>query len=605
MPDPTHPYERPSDPAKRHSAALTDGPERAGARSMLKAIGFTDEDLAKPIVGVGTNWIETMPCNYNHRRLAEAVKAGIRAAGGTPMEFGTISVSDGVSMGTEGMKASLISREVVADSIELVARGHLFDGVVCIFGCDKTGPGAAMAMGRLDIPGLALYSGTIHPGIRSAVVGGNGARDATVVTVYEAIGSYRAGKISLEDLYEVENASCPGPGACGGQFTANTMSMVMETLGLSPAGLNGIPAEDAAKDEAARRAGEMVMRLVREDIRPSSFVTRASIDNAIASVAATGGSTNAVLHLLAIAHEYGIPLEIDEFDAIANATPIVADLQPGGRYTATHLYEAGGLGLVFRELLAADRIDGATPNVDGRTIAGIAEESVAADGQVVVVPFDRPIKPTGGLAILRGSLAPDGCVVKLAGHERRLHRGPARVFDSEGDCYAAVRDRRIVPGDVVVIRYEGPVGGPGMQEMLSVTAALTGEGLGDSVALITDGRFSGGTHGLMIGHIAPEAALGGPIGLVEEGDEIVIDVDARRLDLSVPADVLEQRRGGWSAPAPRYTGGVMGKYAALVSSASEGAVTTGRRMAAALDRAALPQGAAASGTSTATPITAG
>jgi dihydroxy-acid dehydratase len=605
MPDSTHPYDRPSDPAKRHSAALTDGPDRAGARGMLKAIGFTDEDLAKPIVGVGTNWIETMPCNYNHRRLAEAVKAGIRAAGGTPMEFGTISVSDGVSMGTEGMKASLISREVVADSIELVARGHLFDGVVCIFGCDKTGPGAAMAMGRLDIPGLALYSGTIHPGIRSAVVGGNGSRDATVVTIYEAIGSYRAGKISLEDLYEVENASCPGPGACGGQFTANTMSMVMETLGLSPAGLNGIPAEDPAKDEAARRAGEMVMRLVREDIRPSSFVTRPSIDNAIASVAATGGSTNAVLHLLAIAHEYGIPLAIDEFDAIANATPIVADLQPGGRYTATHLYEAGGLGLVFRELLAAGRIDGATPNVDGRTIAGIAEASVAADGQVVVVPFDRPIKPTGGLAILRGSLAPDGCVVKLAGHERRLHRGPARVFDSEGACYAAVRDRRIVPGDVVVIRYEGPVGGPGMQEMLSVTAALTGEGLGDSVALITDGRFSGGTHGLMIGHIAPEAALGGPIGLVEEGDEIVIDVDARRLDLGVPADVLEQRRGGWSAPAPRYTSGVMGKYAALVSSASEGAVTTGRRMATALDRASLPQGAATSSASTATPISAG
>jgi dihydroxy-acid dehydratase len=605
MPDPTHPYDRPSDPAKRHSAALTDGPDRAGARGMLKAIGFTDEDLAKPIVGVGTNWIETMPCNYNHRRLAEAVKAGIRAAGGTPMEFGTISVSDGVSMGTEGMKASLISREVVADSIELVARGHLFDGVVCIFGCDKTGPGAAMAMGRLDIPGLALYSGTIHPGVRSAVVGGNGSRDATVVTIYEAIGSYRAGRISLEELYEVENASCPGPGACGGQFTANTMSMVMETLGLSPAGLNGIPAEDPAKDEAARQAGEMVMRLVRDDIRPSSFVTRASIDNAIASVAATGGSTNAVLHLLAIAHEYGIPLAIDEFDAIANATPIVADLQPGGRYTATHLYEAGGLGLVFRELLAADRIDGATANVDGRTITQIADASVAADGQVVVVPFDRPIKPTGGLAILRGSLAPDGCVVKLAGHERRLHRGPARVFDSEGACYAAVRDRRIVPGDVVVIRYEGPVGGPGMQEMLSVTAALTGEGLGDSVALITDGRFSGGTHGLMIGHIAPEAALGGPIGLVEEGDEIVIDVDARRLDLSVPADVLEQRRGGWSAPAPRYTGGVMGKYAALVSSASEGAVTTGRRMTTALDRASLPEGAAASGASTASPITAG
>jgi dihydroxy-acid dehydratase len=582
MAEPTHPYDRPSDPAKRHSAALTDGPDRAGARGMLKAIGFTDDDLAKPIVGVGHSWIETMPCNYNHRRLAEAVKVGIRAAGGTPMEFNTISVSDGVSMGTEGMKASLISREVVADSIELVARGHLFDGVVCIFGCDKTGPGSAMAMGRLDIPGLALYSGTIYPGIRSASVGGNGSRDATVVTIYEAIGSYRAGKISLDELYEVENASCPGPGACGGQFTANTMSMVMETLGLSPAGLNGIPAEDAAKDDAARQAGELVMRLVRDDVRPSTFVNRASIDNAIASVAATGGSTNAVLHLLAIAHEYGIGLDIDEFGTIADRTPIVADLQPGGRYTATHLYEAGGLALVMRELLAGGRIDGAAPNVDGRTIAEIAASAKETKGQDVVVSIDQPLKPTGGLAILRGSLAPDGCVVKLAGHERRQHRGPARVFDSEGDCYAAVRDRRIVAGDVVVIRYEGPVGGPGMQEMLSVTAALTGEGLGDTVALITDGRFSGGTHGLMIGHIAPEAALGGPIGLVEEGDPIVIDVDARRLDLDVPAAELEQRRGRWAPPAPRYTTGVMAKYAALVSSASEGAVTTGRRLARAM-----------------------
>jgi dihydroxy-acid dehydratase len=582
MPEPTHPYDRPSDPAKRHSAALTDGPDRAGARGMLKAIGFTDDDLAKPIIGVGHSWIETMPCNYNHRRLAEAAKAGIRAAGGTPMEFGTISVSDGVSMGTEGMKASLVSREVVADSIELVARGHLFDGVVCIFGCDKTGPGSAMAMGRLDIPGLALYSGTIYPGIRSAAVGGNGSRDATVVTIYEAIGSYRAGKISLDELYEVENASCPGPGACGGQFTANTMSMVMETLGLSPAGLNGIPAEDPAKDDAARQAGELVMRLVRDDIRPSTFVTRASIDNAIASVAATGGSTNAVLHLLAIAHEYGIALAIDEFGTIADRTPIVADLQPGGRYTATHLYEAGGLALVFRELLAGGRIDGATPNVDGRTVAEIAASAQETAGQDVVVSIERPLKPAGGLAILRGSLAPDGCVVKLAGHERRQHRGPARVFDSEGECYAAVRDRRIVAGDVVVIRYEGPVGGPGMQEMLSVTAALTGEGLGDSVALITDGRFSGGTHGLMIGHNAPEAALGGPIGLVEEGDPIVIDVDARRLDFDVPAAELEQRRGRWRAPTPRYTTGVMAKYAALVSSASEGAVTTGRRLARAM-----------------------
>jgi dihydroxy-acid dehydratase len=424
-------------------------------------------------------------------------------------------------------------------------------------------------------------------------MGGDGSRDATVVTVYEAIGSYRAGRISLDQLYEIENASCPGPGACGGQFTANTMSMVMEALGLSPAGMNDIPAEDPAKDEAARRAGELVMRLVRDDARPSAFVTRTAIDNAIASVAATGGSTNAVLHLLAIAHEFGIPLAIDEFDVIANRTPIVADLQPGGRYTATHLYDAGGLAVVTRELLAGGYIDGSTPNVDGRTAAEIGAAAVATDGQVVVVPHDRPIKPTGGLAILRGSLAPDGCVVKLAGHERRLHRGPARVFDSEADCYAAVRDRRIVAGDVVVIRYEGPVGGPGMQEMLSVTAALTGEGLGGSVALITDGRFSGGTHGLMIGHIAPEAALGGPIGLVAEGDEIVIDVDARRLDLDVPADVLEQRRGGWSAPAPRYTGGVMAKYAALVASASEGAVTTGRRMATALDQASLPASAAA------------
>ena len=593
MPDSRHPYDRPTDPAKRHSAALTDGPDRAGARGMLKAIGFTDEDLAKPIVGVGTSWIETMPCNYNHRRLAEAVKAGIRAAGGTPMEFNTISVSDGVSMGTEGMKASLVSREVVADSIELVARGHLFDGLVCIFGCDKTGPGAVMALGRLDIPALALYSGTIYPGVRSAVMGGNGSRDATVVTIFEAIGAYRAGKISLDDLYAVESASCPGPGACGGQFTANTMSMVIEVLGLSPAGLNGIPAEDEAKDAAATQCGELVMQLVRDDVRPSRFVTRAAIDNAIAAVAATGGSTNAVLHLLAIAHEYGIPLEIDEFGRIADQTPIVADLQPGGRYTANHLYEAGGLGLVLRELLAGDRIDGATRNVDGRTTTDIAAAAVAAPGQDVVVPIDRPLKASGGLTILRGSLAPDGCVVKLAGHERRLHRGPARVFDSEADCYAAVRDRRIVPGDVVVIRYEGPVGGPGMQEMLSVTAALTGEGLGDSVALITDGRFSGGTHGLMIGHIAPEAALGGPIGLVEEGDEIVIDVDNRRLDLNVPAGELDRRSGSWRAPAPRYTGGVMAKYAAAVSSASEGAVTTGRRMTDALGRAALDGGSRA------------
>ncbi len=577
MPDlPAHPYDRPTDPAKRHSHALTDGPDRAAARAMLKAIGFTDEDLAKPLIGVGTTWIETMPCNYNQRRLAEHVKAGVRAAGGTPMEFNTISVSDGVSMGSEGMKASLVSREVVADSIELVVRGHLLDGVVCIVGCDKTIPGAVMALGRLDVPSVVLYNGTIYPGTYK------GKRNATVVTVFEAIGAYRAGKITLDELYEVENAACPGPGACGGQFTANTMSTVMEFIGLSPAGLNGIPAEDPAKDGAAHATGELVMDLVRRDVRPSAFVTRDALENGIASIAATGGSTNGVLHMLAIAHEFGIALDIDEFDTVADRTPIVADLQPGGRFTASDIYDAGGVALVMRELLKRDLLHGDAPTVDGRTIAQIAAAVVETPGQQVVVPIERPLKPVGGLAILRGTLAPDGCVVKLAGHERRHHRGPARVFDSETACFEAVRERRIVAGDVVVIRYEGPVGGPGMQEMLSVTGALVGEGLGDSVALITDGRFSGGTHGLMLGHIAPEAALGGPIGLVEEGDTIVIDVDRKALDLDVPADELARRRARWTAPEPRYAGGVMAKYAALVSSASDGAVTTGARMTAGL-----------------------
>jgi dihydroxy-acid dehydratase len=582
-PAPSHPYDRPTDPAKRHSARLTDGPDRAGARAMLKAIGFTDEDLAKPLVGVATTWIETMPCNYNQRRLAEFVKEGIRAAGGTPMEFNTVSVSDGVSMGTEGMKASLISREVIADSIELVVRGHLLDGVVCLVGCDKTIPAAAMALGRLDVPGLILYNGTIYPGVYK------GQRNATVVTAYEAIGAYQAGKITLDELYEVENAACPGAGACGGQFTANTMAMVMEFLGLSPAGLNAIPAEDPGKDAAARRSGELVMDLVRRDVRPSAFVTREALENGIASVAATGGSTNGVLHLLAIAHEFGLQLDIDEFGAVADRTPIVADLQPGGRFTATDMYEAGGLGLVMHELLKRPGLlHGGAPTVDGRTLAEIGADAVATDGQRVVVPIETPLKPTGGLAILRGTLAPDGCVVKLAGHERRLHRGPARVFDSETECFEAVRDRRIVPGDVVVIRYEGPVGGPGMQEMLSVTAALVGEGLGDDVALITDGRFSGGTHGLMLGHIAPEAALGGPIAIVQEGDEIVIDVDQKRLDLAIPAEEIERRLAAWTPRPPNYTTGVLAKYAALVGSASTGAVTTGPRMTANLAAARVP-----------------
>jgi dihydroxy-acid dehydratase len=565
----------PSDPAKRHSAALTDGPDRAAARAMLKAVGFTDEDLAKPLVGVATTWIETMPCNLNQRRLAEFVKAGIRAAGGTPMEFNTIAVSDGVSMGTEGMKSSLVSREVIADSIELVVRGHLLDGVVCLVGCDKTIPGAAMALGRLDVPGLVLYNGTIYPGVYK------GQRNATIVTVFEAIGAYRAGKISLDELHEIENVACPGAGACGGQYTANTMSTVMEFIGLSPAGLNGIPAEDPTKEAAAQRTGELVMDLVRRDARPSSFVDRAALENGIASVAATGGSTNGVLHMLAIAHEFGIPLDIDAFGVIADRTPVIADMHPGGRYTAADMYEAGGVALVMRELLKRPGLlHGDAPTVDGRTIAGIAADAVETPGQKVVVPLETPLKPTGGLAILHGSLAPEGCVVKLAGHERRQHRGPARVFDSETACYDAVRAQRIRPGDVVVIRYEGPVGGPGMQEMLLVTAALVGEGLGDSVALLTDGRFSGGTHGLMIGHVAPEAALGGPIAIVEEGDDIVIDVDRSALDLDVAPDEIARRFERWSPPVARYRGGVLAKYAAMVGSASDGAVTTGARMAA-------------------------
>jgi dihydroxy-acid dehydratase len=564
-----------SDPAKRHSAALTDGPDRAGARAMLKAIGFTDEDLAKPLIGVGTTWIETMPCNINQRELAEHVKAGIRAAGGTPMEFNTVAVSDGVTMGTEGMKASLVSREVVADSIELVVRGHLLDGVVCIVACDKTVPGAAMALGRLDVPGVVLYGGTINPGVYK------GQRNATVVSVYEAIGAYRAGKITLDDLHEIENVACPGPGACGGQFTANTMSTVMEFIGLSPAGLNGIPAEDPSKVDAAHRTGELVMDLVRRDVRPSSLVTRDALENGIASVAATGGSTNGVLHLLGIAHEFGIPLDIDEFGKIADRTPLIGDMTPGGRFNALDMYEAGGVALVMRELLKRDGLlHGDARTVDGRTIAEIARDVHETPGQQVVVPIETPLKPNGGLAILHGTLAPDGCVVKLAGHERRHHRGPARVFDSEAACYDAVRSQRILPGDVVVIRYEGPVGGPGMQEMLQVTAALVGEGLGDSVALLTDGRFSGGTHGLMIGHVAPEAALGGPIAVVEEGDPVVIDVDRGALDLDVPADEIARRYERWTPPAPRYRGGVMAKYAAMVGSASEGAVTTGTRMTA-------------------------
>jgi len=507
------------------------------------------------------------------RELAAAVKEGIRAAGATPMEFNTVSISDGITMGTEGMRASLISREVIADSIELVARGHLFDGLVCLVGCDKTIPAAVMALCRLDLPGLVLYNGTIAPGRFRG-------QDVTIMDVFEGVGAHAAGKMSAEDLHELEGAACPGAGACGGQFTANTMSTALEFLGISPGGLNGIPALDPAKDDAGTETGRLVMELVRSDTRPSQIVTRDALENAAASVAATGGSTNGVLHLLAIARELGIPFELEDFERVAARTPVVASLKPGGRFVATDIYEAGGVALVARELVKAGLVHDEAPNVDGRTLGEIASAAVESPGQEVVVPIETPLKATGGLAILRGNLAPEGCVVKLSGHGRMEHRGPARVFECEEDAFAAVMAKSIQPGEVVVIRNEGPVGGPGMREMLHVTAALVGEGLGDSVALLTDGRFSGGTHGLMIGHVAPEAALGGPIAIVEEGDIIVIDVDRGALDLEVPAEEVERRFARWSPPPVRYRTGVMAKYAALVGSASEGAITTGARMTA-------------------------
>ncbi|MBM3939464.1 MAG: dihydroxy-acid dehydratase [SAR202 cluster bacterium] len=556
-----------TNPYKRHSAVMTDGPSRAPARAMLKAMGFTDEDLAKPIIGVATTWIETMPCNYNQRELAAYVKEGIRAAGGTPMEFNTISVSDGVTMGTEGMKGSLVSREVIADSIELVARAHSFDGIVTLFGCDKTGPGSAMALTRLNLPGLALYNGSIAPGKYKG-------RDLTVVDVFEAVGAYGANKMSLEELTAIENAACPGAGACGGQFTANTMAMAIEFLGLSPAGANAVPALGKAKAEAARKAGELVMELVKRDLKPKDILTRGAFENAIAGVAATGGSTNAVLHLLAIAREAGVPLEIDDFDDISERTPIVATMKPGGLYVAEDLYNAGGYGLVSRELVAAGVAHPEERSVTGQTLGQVAATAVETPGQQVVVSHKKPFKKSGGIAILRGNLAPEGCVVKLAGHERTLHRGPARVFDREEECFAAVQAGKIKPGDVVVVRYEGPAGGPGMREMLGVTAAIAGAGLGEKVALITDGRFSGGTRGLMLGHIAPEAYRGGNIAFVREGDIIVLDVAKRELNVEVSDAELARRRQGWTPPAPRYTTGIFAKYALTVSSASEGAVTS-------------------------------
>ena len=551
---------------ERRSAAITDGPSRAPARAMLKAVGFTDADLTRPIIGVANTWIEIGPCNYHLRDLAVQVKAGIRAAGGTPMEFNTISISDGITMGSEGMKASLVSREVVADSIELVARGNLFDGIVILVGCDKTIPGGVMALVRLDIPGLVLYGGSIAPGRYDG-------RDVTIQDVFEAVGAHAAGRMTDAQLGALEDVACPGPGACGGQFTANTMSTVCELLGVSPMSANGVPAMAEEKADAARRAGELVMELVAQDLRPRRIVTRAAIDNAIAAVATTGGSTNAVLHLLAIAHEAGVDLAIDDFTRVSERTPLLADLKPGGRFVATDMYRAGGIGLVAKRLQEAGLLREDALTVTGQTIGEVAHAATETEGQEVVRPVTDPISPTGGLVILKGNLAPEGCVVKVAGHEPSTHRGPARVFDSEEAAFEAVGAGRIQPGDVVVIRYEGPRGGPGMREMLAVTAAIVGTGLGETVALLTDGRFSGATRGMMAGHVAPEAAAGGPIAVVRDGDPILFDERNRRLELEVDEAEIASRLAAWRPPEPRFRSGVMAKYARLVSSAAAGAVT--------------------------------
>jgi dihydroxy-acid dehydratase len=561
----TSPYDRPSDPAKRHSSALTDGADRAGARAFLKGVGFTDEDLARPLVGVATTWIETMPCNLNHRELAQDVKRGVRDAGGTPLEFNTIAVSDGVTMGTEGMRASLVSREVIADSIELVARGHLFDGLVCLVACDKTNPAAVMALARLEIPGVVLYTGSIAPGKFRG-------RDVAAGDVYEAIGAYASGRITADELHELESVACPGAGACGGQYTANTMSAVLEFLGLSPAGMNGIPALSRRKKEAAYDLGKIVMDLVRRDVRPAQIITRDALDNAAASIVATGGSTNGVLHLIAIARELSIDWGLEEFDEVARRTPVLADMKPWGRFHATDVHQAGGVALVARELAKRGLVHGDAPTIDGRTLGEAATAVVERPGQEVIRSIEEPIRTSGAVRVLYGNLAPEGCLIKLSGQDRRSHRGSARVFDDEQACFAAMKARAIVPGDVVVIRYEGPAGAPGMPEMLQVTAAIIGEGLGDFVALVTDGRFSGATHGFMVGHVAPEAARGGPIAALEDGDLVTIDVDARELRVELTDDEIASRLAAWSPPRAHYESGVFARYAALVSSASEGAV---------------------------------
>lgn len=550
----------------RPSRTILAGPDRAPARAMLRAVGLTDADFERPLIGVANTWTETTPCNAHLRTIAEWVKEGVRAAGGTPLEFNTIVISDGITMGTEGMKASLVSREVVADSIELMARGHMFDGIVALSGCDKTIPGTVMALARVGVPGLMLYGGSIMPGHFRG-------RDITIQDVFEAVGARAAGRIDDHELHEIECAACPAAGACGGQFTANTMATAFEVIGISPLGSNSVPALDPRKADVARACGRLAVRLVEQDVTPDRILTRTALENGIAAVAATGGSTNAVLHLLAVAHDAGVPLAMDAFDHISARTPLLADLKPGGRFVAADLDRAGGMGVVVQRLLTAGLLDGDALTVTGQTLAEAAAPVHETVGQEVVRPLDRPLKTSGGLVILKGNLAPEGCVLKVAGHERTHHRGPARVFDREEDAFAAVQAGRIQQGDVVVIRYEGPKGGPGMREMLGVTAAIAGAGLGEHVALLTDGRFSGATHGLMAGHVAPEAAVGGPIAALADGDTVVFDVPKRRLDVELDDATLARRLEQWRAPAPRYTSGVLAKYARLVGSASRGAIT--------------------------------
>jgi dihydroxy-acid dehydratase len=548
------------------SRTLLEGNDRAAARAMLKAIGLTDDDLAKPLIGIANTWTEVGPCNFHLRRLAAKMKEGIRAAGGTPLEFNTVSISDGITMGTEGMKASLISREMIADSIELIGRANYFDGIIALSSCDKTIPGTIMALIRLNIPSLMLYGGSIMPGRYNG-------RDLTVQNVFEAVGAYAAGRISYEEFKGIEDAACPGPGACGGQFTANTMATVSEIMGICPMGFADVPAVDPAKDDVSYRAGELVLKLIEMDLRPRQIITRTALENAIASVSGTGGSTNGVLHTLAFARELGIPFTLDDIETISRRTPLIADLTPTGKYTAVDVHKAGGIRLIAKRLLDGGYIDGSTLTVSGRTLAQEASEAKETPGQQVIRPLDNPVNDNGGLHILKGNLAPRGAVIKLKGDEPKQHRGPARIFNREEDAMQAVQAQKIVPGDVVVIRYEGPVGGPGMREMLGVTAALTGQGLGRDVLLITDGRFSGATRGMCIGHVAPEAALGGPIGLLQEGDIVKVDIDARTLDVELSEEELAQRRAAWQAPPPHYTSGVMAKYAKTALQADDGAVT--------------------------------